>query len=60
MKVDYSEWLFASDIDGTLIDLFRNMPERNITSIKEFVSKGGNFTLCSGRNLQSVAPHYIK
>ena len=28
MKVDYSDWLFASDIDGTLIDLFRNMPER--------------------------------
>lgn len=54
------KWLIASDIDGTLITLSRHMPEENIKSINDFVSNGNYFTLCSGRNLQSLEPHYKK
>ncbi len=55
---DYSSWLLASDIDGTLNNKKRKLPENNKKAIHDFVNKGGNFTLCSGRNLRSLTPHY--
>jgi Cof subfamily protein (haloacid dehalogenase superfamily) len=54
----YSDWLLVSDIDGTLLDKKRQLPEINKTAIKRFVEMGGNFTLCSGRNLDSLYNHY--
>ncbi len=57
---DYKSWLFVSDIDGTLIETNRKMPQNNIDAIKEFVDNGGNFSVCTGRNLQSLRPHYEK
>ena len=54
----HSEWLLVSDIDGTLLDKKRKLPEINKDAIKRFVEKGGNFTLCSGRNLDSLHNHY--
>lgn len=36
-KTDFSEWLVASDIDGTLNNKFRKLPQRNYDAIKEFV-----------------------
>ncbi len=54
----YSKWLLVSDIDGTLNNKKRRLPGNNKVAIEEFVHKGGNFTLCSGRNLQSLSPHY--
>lgn len=57
---DYKSWLFVSDIDGTLIETSRKMPQRNIDAIKDFVNNGGNFSVCTGRNLQSLKPHYKK
>ena len=36
------------------------LPENNRIAINDFVNKGGNFTLCSGRNLQSLSIHYKK
>jgi Cof subfamily protein (haloacid dehalogenase superfamily) len=56
----YSDWLIVSDIDGTLLDVKRRLPSQNKQAIKRFVSNGGNFTLCSGRNLQSLGIHYKK
>lgn len=56
----YSKWLLISDIDGTLNTKSFKLPENNKIAIKEFVNNGGNFTLCSGRNLQSLSIHYNK
>ena len=56
----YSKWLLVSDIDGTLNTKSFKLPENNKIAIKEFVNNGGNFTLCSGRNLQSLSIHYNK
>ncbi len=60
MKDVYSKWLLVSDIDGTLNNKAMNLPDNNRISIGEFVAKGGNFTLCSGRNLESLSIHYKK
>jgi len=60
MSSEYEKWLIVSDIDGTLNNKLRCLPEVNKTKIKEFVQNGGYFTLCSGRNLQSLTPHYKK
>ena len=53
-----SHWLIASDIDGTLNNKLRRLPERNEAAIKRFVSLGGRFTLASGRNPQSMEKHF--
>ena len=60
MSADYSKWLVVSDIDGTLNNKLRKLPKVNKAKIKEYVDNGGYFTLCSGRNLQSLTPHYKK
>lgn len=56
----YSDWLIVSDIDGTLNNLKRKLPTVNKEAINRFVSNGGSFTLCSGRNLESLSLHYRK
>ena len=57
-KKSLSDWLIASDIDGTLNNKLRKLPSRNEEAIKRFVSKGGRFTLASGRNPQSMKKHF--
>ncbi len=57
-KTSLSDWLIASDIDGTLNNKLRRLPVRNEEAIKRFVSKGGRFTLASGRNPQSMEKHF--
>ncbi|MGN0547723.1 MAG: Cof-type HAD-IIB family hydrolase [Acutalibacteraceae bacterium] len=57
-KKNYSNWLIASDIDGTLNNKLRRLPRRNEEAIKKFVSMGGRFTLASGRNPQSMEKHF--
>ncbi len=56
----YSKWLLVSDIDGTLNNKAMELPENNKVAINDYVEKGGYFTLCSGRNLESLAIHYNK
>lgn len=53
-----SNWLIVSDIDGTLNNKFRRLPERNKKAIEDFVAKGGRFTLASGRNAESMEKHF--
>ncbi len=60
MSDNYSDWLIVSDIDGTLNNKLRQLPKNNARKIREYVGNGGVFTLCSGRNLQSLTPHYKK
>ena len=60
MESLYSKWLLISDIDGTLNDKSMKLPKNNKDAIESYVNNGGIFTLCSGRNLQSLAIHYNK
>ncbi len=60
MKEIYNKWLLVSDIDGTLNSKSMKLPENNRIAIRDYVNNGGNFTLCSGRNLQSLSIHYKK
>ena len=60
MEKIFSQWLLVSDIDGTLNDKSMKLPEVNKDAIGRFVNCGGTFTLCSGRNLQSLLIHYDK
>lgn len=59
-KKSLSNWLVASDIDGTLNNKARKLPKRNEDAIKRFVDMGGRFTLASGRNPQSMKKHFDK
>jgi len=55
----YSDWLVISDIDGTLNNKMRKLPERNYRAIKRFVDElDGNFTLASGRSVITMRKHY--
>lgn len=58
MATLYNQWLLVSDIDGTLNDKQFRLPQNNKEAINRYVSNGGYFTLCSGRNLQSLKVHY--
>ena len=60
MENVFNQWLLVSDIDGTLNSKSGKLPLQNKTAIFDYVAKGGNFTLCSGRNLQSLSIHYKK
>lgn len=54
-----SDWLVVSDIDGTLNNKLRQLPKRNREAINRFVLEcNGNFTLASGRNVQSMRKHF--
>ncbi|NLX94110.1 MAG: HAD-IIB family hydrolase [Clostridiales bacterium] len=56
---DFSRWLVVSDIDGTLNDKFRRLPDRNLKAIERFVVElGGHFTLASGRSVLSLKKHF--
>ena len=47
-----SDWLIASDIDGTLNDKSRRLVRRNYEAIHKYIDEyGGNFTLASGETL---------
>lgn len=54
-----SDWLIASDIDGTLNNKKRKMPDNNYQAICRFVREsGGYFTLASGRSVPSIERFY--
>ena len=54
----YSNWLVASDIDGTLHSKLRTLPEINKKTIEKFMARKGNFTLASGRPVHSLERAY--
>ena len=56
----HSQWLVASDIDGTLNNKMRKLPQNNLDAINDFIDKGGHLTLASGRNPESMHRHYKK
>ncbi len=60
MALKYQDILLVSDIDGTLNNKKMKLPDNNRMAIRNFTDNDGNFTLCSGRNLESLAIHYKK
>ena len=57
-KLSLSDWLIASDIDGTLNNKARRLPKRNYDAIQKFVHEySGNFILSSGRSIESMRKH---
>ena len=55
----YDGYLLVSDMDGTIIDSKGCISEENKRAIKYFVDNGGQFTLATGRMLES-AYRYIR
>ncbi len=54
-----SNWLIASDIDGTINNKARKLVKRNYDAIHRFTEEcAGNFTLASGRSPDSMRKHY--
>jgi len=47
---NYSHVYLLSDVDGTLLDDAKNVPQRNLDAIREFVALGGHFGLATGRS----------
>ncbi|MGI5889086.1 MAG: Cof-type HAD-IIB family hydrolase [Oscillospiraceae bacterium] len=54
MKKDLSKYLIVSDVDGTLMRAGKPIPRANTEYIRQFIEKGGNFTLCTGRGVQAT------
>lgn len=53
--MNYSDYIIVSDLDGTLTLDDGSVSKENVDAIKRFQSKGGIFTIASGRT-----PEYIK
>ena len=58
MKKTFEDWLVISDVDGTLHNKARQLPERNLQAIRKFTELGGHFTLASGRTVSCIKPAY--
>ncbi len=60
-KKPLSDWLLASDIDGTLNNKHRTLPKKNYDAIQKYVYEyGGKFILASGRSIESMRKHFNK
>ncbi len=54
-----SNWLIASDIDGTINNKARKLVKRNYDAVQRYINEfGGNFTLASGRSPESMRKHF--
>ena len=50
-----NDYLVVSDIDGTLLQAGYGIPGSNLDAIERFVDRGGRFTVCTGRGVESVS-----
>ena len=53
---DFSKFLIASDLDGTLLNKNGEMVQRNLDAIARFNAHGGRFTLNTGRPHITIEP----
>jgi len=51
--------LFVVDIDGTLLNFWKHLSKENNRLVNEYISKGGNVVLCTGRSF-STAKKYVE
>ncbi len=54
MSIKLSDILVVCDMDGTLLEAGHGLPKVNIEAVESFIAKGGNFTLATGRGIDSV------
>ena len=54
--MDFSNFLIASDLDGTLLNKKGEMVQRNLDAIARFKANGGCFTLNTGRPHITIEP----
>ena len=52
--------LLALDMDGTLLNEAKEIPQAHITAIHQAIEKGVKLVLCTGRPLFGVLPPTIK
>lgn len=52
--------LLALDMDGTLLNEAKEIPQAHITAIHKAIEKGVKLVLCTGRPLFGVLPYYKK
>lgn len=52
---DIKSILVVSDLDNTLLTAEKGIPEYNLQMIEKFQQLGGNFTVATGRSIESVA-----
>lgn len=52
--------LLLSDLDGTLVPDTGVIPERNISAIERFISKGGRFAFATGRSVLGTEKYAAK
>lgn len=50
----FKGYTIVTDMDGTLLNSEGVLTDENVNAINEFVEKGGNFTVATGRMLPSV------
>ncbi len=55
MSSSITDYLVVSDIDGTLLQAGYGIPRSNLDAIDRFTQRGGRFTVCTGRNSESVS-----
>lgn len=52
--------LIAIDMDGTLLNTQKEIPEENIKAIQEATAAGIKIVLCTGRPCSGIVPHFEK
>ena len=52
--------LIAIDMDGTLLNSQKKIPEENIKAIQEAAETGIKIVLCTGRPRSGILPHFEK
>lgn len=52
--MDFSNYLLLSDLDGTLLKDDHTVSEKNRLAIREWMSKGGRFSIATGRSVLSA------
>lgn len=59
-RLDSMIKLIAIDMDGTLLDSQKEIPEENIKAIQEAAAAGIKIVLCTGRPRSGILPHFEK
>lgn len=49
-----SDFLLVTDLDDTLLDHDKGIPQRNLHAIERFCKAGGKFTIATGRSVESA------
>ena len=59
-RLDSMIKLIAIDMDGTLLNSQKEIPEENIKAIQEAAAAGIKIVLCTGRPRSGILPHFEK